>query len=160
MSSNFWWLRRANPVKFTQKCVTHMEKHILIKKKCLQMGKIWVGLYKPELKRKSMKWKHTDFPVKKKFWSEKRLMFTFFKDMKGSITFDFASYCQFFMQNSPYLLDDLCDLLLYGSKYSYHKQINHLYVIGILAVRVPSMSQVDLLDSWMRPFSGSEWTWE
>ena len=34
---------------------------------CLQMSLIWVCYNKPESKWKSIKWKHTDSPVKKKF---------------------------------------------------------------------------------------------
>ena len=37
LSSNFWWMRNAKHVKFTEKRVLYMEKRDLIKKKCLQM---------------------------------------------------------------------------------------------------------------------------
>ena len=30
---NFWWLRCANYVKFTEECVMYIEKHVLVKKK-------------------------------------------------------------------------------------------------------------------------------
>ena len=32
LSSNFWWLRSANHVKFTEECVKCMEKYVLGKK--------------------------------------------------------------------------------------------------------------------------------
>ena len=66
-----------------------------------------------------MEWKHTDFPVKKKFWAQqsgKKMMLTVFWNMKEPITIDFrekaatvnsTSYCQLLRQNSPYLLNDL-----------------------------------------------------
>ena len=34
LSSDFWWLRSANHVKFTE-CMMHMEEHVLEEKKCL-----------------------------------------------------------------------------------------------------------------------------
>ena len=72
-------------------------------------------------KRQSMEWKHTDSQVKKfrALWSVKKIMLTAFWDMKGLITNDFlekgetvnnVSYCQFFWQNSPYLLNNSCIL--------------------------------------------------
>ena len=30
LSSKFWWLKSANHVKFTEECVMHMEKDVLI----------------------------------------------------------------------------------------------------------------------------------
>ena len=33
LSSNFWWLKIANQVRFKEKCEMGKEKHILVKKK-------------------------------------------------------------------------------------------------------------------------------
>ena len=32
MSSNFWWLSRANQMKFTPECLMCMEEQVLVKK--------------------------------------------------------------------------------------------------------------------------------
>ena len=48
-----------------QKPVSNLKKKNLIKR--LQMGQIWVSHYKTDLIRQSMKWKHSDSPIKKKF---------------------------------------------------------------------------------------------
>ena len=51
--------------------------------------KTWVCHYKIGLKSQSMKWKHTDSLVKKKFrvqQSVKKVMLTIFWDTKGLIT--------------------------------------------------------------------------
>ena len=58
-----------------------MEKHVLVKN-CLQ----------PKSKRQFIKWKHTDFPEKKKFSMQrsiKKVMLKVFWNMKGLITVDF-----------------------------------------------------------------------
>ena len=72
----------------------------------------------PETKRQTMKWKHTDYPLKKRFQTQrgaKKVMLTVFCNMKGPMTIDFvekgatlnsASHCQLFRQNSPYILNE------------------------------------------------------
>ena len=68
--------------------------------------------------RQSMEWKHTDSPVKEKFWAQwslERVKLTVFWDMKGPMIIDFlengetinsGSYNQHLKQNSHYLLND------------------------------------------------------
>ena len=68
MSLNFYWLRSANHMKSIDKCVKGMKKHVLAKKKQTFTNGLNMGLPKQELKRKSMKGKHTDSQVKKIFW--------------------------------------------------------------------------------------------
>ena len=83
LSSNFWWLRSTNHVTFTEEYVMCMEIHTNVYKQNKHVF---------ELKRWSMKWKHTNSPVKKKSqaqWSEKKIILTVFWDMKGPITIDF-----------------------------------------------------------------------
>ena len=47
LSSNFWWLRSANHVKFMGGWVMYMEKHVLVKKnvcKCAKHGFALMGI--------------------------------------------------------------------------------------------------------------------
>ena len=69
LSSNFWWLKNANHVKFTEKCVMCRKKHVLIPK-LFTNGLTWVCYSEPELKRQSMEWEHPDSPVKTKFQAQ------------------------------------------------------------------------------------------
>ena len=50
LSSNFWLLRIANHVKFTEECVVCTEKHALIGKG-FKLGYTWAFHYEPESKR-------------------------------------------------------------------------------------------------------------
>ena len=77
--SNFWWLRSANLVKFTEECVLSTEKHVF-KKNVQKWSSLppWIGVKK-----------HTDSPIKKKFqaqWSVKKIMLIKFWGMKWPIT--------------------------------------------------------------------------
>ena len=69
LSWNFWWLRSANSVKFTEECGMCIEKHVLVNKKNVyKWAKHEVCHYESELKRLFI-----DSLVKKKFqahWSE------------------------------------------------------------------------------------------
>ena len=115
---NFWWLRSENYEVYRR----IYNVYVLVK--CLQIGKIWVCYYEPELKRQFVKWKHTDSPVKKKFQTQqsiKNIMLTVFRDIKGHIIIDFvekgatvnsASYCLLQRQNSLNLLNDSLSLSL------------------------------------------------
>ena len=38
LSSNFWWLKRENHVKFTEECFMFTEKPVLVKKKMFTYG--------------------------------------------------------------------------------------------------------------------------
>ena len=38
LSSNFWWLRNLNHVKFTEECVMYKQNHVLVKKKMFTYG--------------------------------------------------------------------------------------------------------------------------
>ena len=51
--SNFWWLRSANYVKFTEEYMIYTEKHVLLKNVniCFKHGFGWGN--------KSIEWKHT-----------------------------------------------------------------------------------------------------
>ena len=93
-----------------------VEKHVLAKEIFTIQWK--VGLLQwTETKRQSMEWKHTNFPIMKKFWvqwSVKKVMLSVFWDMKELLTIDFlekvatansGSYCQLLRQNLPYLLN-------------------------------------------------------
>ena len=62
LSSNFWCLRNANHLKFKKECVMCTEKYALIKN-FYKRGKTLVCHYKPESIRKSMEWKHINFPL-------------------------------------------------------------------------------------------------
>ena len=53
---------------YLQKNVQYVWRSMFLSKKSLQMGKAWVCQYEPELKRRSIEQKHTDYTVKKKFW--------------------------------------------------------------------------------------------
>ena len=59
LPSNLRRLTIANHAKFT---MMYMEKHVLVKRKCLQMGYTWVF---HQSKRKSMEWKSIDSSVRK-----------------------------------------------------------------------------------------------
>ena len=76
MSSNLWWLRSTNHVKFTEECVMCIEKkHVFIKKffkKSLQMGKRWVCDKKPS--RNTLTMENRKFQVQQ---SVKKVMLTF-----------------------------------------------------------------------------------
>ena len=61
LSSNFWWFRKANHVKFTDERVMCTEEHVLVKK----------NVYK---------WA--------KHGPEKKVMLTIFGDIKGPIVID------------------------------------------------------------------------
>ena len=39
LSSNFWWLRSTNHVKFTEECVMNTEKHVLVKRNVYKLNK-------------------------------------------------------------------------------------------------------------------------
>ena len=45
LSSNFWWLKSAKHVKFTEECVICTEKHVLVKENIYK----WVKLFKEGL---------------------------------------------------------------------------------------------------------------
>ena len=107
---SFWWLRSANHMKFTEECVICIEKLVLVKR--IFINWLTMGLHhKPELKRQSMEWKHTDFPVKKMFWVQQLVRKTAFYEKKEPITWFPWKRCQQFMQNSPYLLNDPCNFM-------------------------------------------------
>ena len=50
LSSNFWWLKNANPMKFTEEYVMCMEKYILIKKVVYKWAKHWFAPTSPSQK--------------------------------------------------------------------------------------------------------------
>ena len=65
LSSNFWWLRRANYEKFTEECMLFIEKHVLVKKNVYK----WVkhGFITMSPSQKDHPWsENTPTPVKKK----------------------------------------------------------------------------------------------
>ena len=107
LSSNLWWLRNANHVRFTEESMMCVVKHVLVKK-CLQMGlPLWAGVENAAYGLEAL-WLSS-----KEKWSVKKVMLTEFWDMKGPITIDLlekgagvnnSSYCQLLRRNSPYLL--------------------------------------------------------
>ena len=54
LSSNLWWLRSANHVNITKECVTHKEKHTLIKRFFFKRAKHWFVI--SSLSRKDSPW--------------------------------------------------------------------------------------------------------
>ena len=56
LSSNYWWLRSVNHVKFTEECILCIEKHVLIKK----IFKNGLCDYEPGLKWQAMVCKHIE----------------------------------------------------------------------------------------------------
>ena len=64
-------------------CDAYVEAYF--SEKFLQMNYTWVYHYEPESKRQSMEWKYTNFPVKKKFWTQQSLK----KVIQEPITIDF-----------------------------------------------------------------------
>ena len=116
LSSNFWWLRCANHVKFTKECDVYRETSFSQKIFTNELNMVlplqaWI-------KRQCMEWKRTDFPENKRFrvlYSVKLVILTVFWNMKGPITIVFlekaatvnsASYFQLLRQNSHHLLND------------------------------------------------------
>ena len=104
LSSNFYWLRSANNVKFTEEYLWCMEKPVVVKE-----------IFTNSFVTQSLSWKCSPTLPKRKNiqvqQSVKKVMLTVFGDMKGPITIDFlekdvtinsTSNCQ----NSPYLLND------------------------------------------------------
>ena len=85
LSSNFWWLKRANHVTFTEECVMCLEKNVFVKK-CLQMGFAVVSRT-----RKASNGKYWLSSKEKLITqrSEKKAMLTVFWNIKGPITVDF-----------------------------------------------------------------------
>lgn len=76
--------------------------------KIVTTDETWVYHYEPESKRRSMEWKHTASPVKKKFKSQRttrKVMLTVFWDRNGPISLDFK--CQGNTVNSQ----NYCELL-------------------------------------------------
>ena len=45
LSSKFWWLRRANNVKFADECVKCMENHVLVKKRFINGWNMGLSLW-------------------------------------------------------------------------------------------------------------------
>ena len=88
LSSNICWLKRSSHVKFTEEWVMHSEKYALVKK--IFTNGLNTGF--PQVWVKTVKWKHNDSQVKKKFWAKqsvKKVMLTVFYDIKKPITVDF-----------------------------------------------------------------------
>ena len=84
-------LKSAGHVKFAEEYVICVRRSMFYQK-YLQMGQTTVHDYKLELKRESIKWKHIDFPVNKKFWAQrsvKKVILTVFWNRKGPMTIDF-----------------------------------------------------------------------
>ena len=116
LSSNFWGLRNANHVKFTEECVMCMVKHVLARK-MFSNGKNMSLLQRAWVK-KALHGVKTHWLFSKKWFllqrSVKKVMLRVFWGVKGSITYDFqekgttvnsVSYFQFLGQNLPYLLN-------------------------------------------------------
>ena len=69
-------------VELSQQCLCRYEKDgDKFLKVVVTCDETWIWHYEPESKRQSMEWKHVDFPVKKKFKSQRstrNVMFTVF----------------------------------------------------------------------------------
>ena len=94
LSSNFWRLKSKNHEKSTE-CV------ICTKEKMLANG-LNIGLL-PSARdeKKSMEWKHTDSPVKEKFWvqlSVKNVVLSISGNMKGPISINFLNKSWYYQQ--------------------------------------------------------------
>ena len=69
LSSNFWWLKIADHVKFTEECAMCMENHVLvIKKEVYKWAKCLFTTTSLSRKDSYEKWKHSDSLVKKSSW--------------------------------------------------------------------------------------------
>ena len=111
LSSNFWWLRSAHHEKFTEECVMHTEKHVLVKR--MFTNEQNMGLPQLTWVEKTVHWMETHRPSnKEKVW----IMLIVFWNMKGPIIIDFLEkasivnrvyYYHILRQNLPYLLNDL-----------------------------------------------------
>ena len=149
LSGNFWWLRSANNVKFT-------ESMLCLVKKCVQMGWVW---------KKNSPWTGNTLTLqlKKKFqaqWLIKKVLLAFFWDVKVSITIYFfeksvtinsASYCQSVKQNSPHLLNDLCV-----------NEQKYIMFIDWWRKNISRQSVIKKQSNWMWiffKFKNSEFTW-
>ena len=113
LSSDFWSLRNANQVKFTEECICKGEA-------CFRQIYNWNkhGLALNNLSQKDYRWKYSDTLVKKEFrsaWSIRKATLTVFWYIKGSIIIDFivkgatvnsAYYCQLLRKKLHYLLND------------------------------------------------------
>ena len=65
LSSNFWWLRSANHLKFTEECVMCMEKHVFVKK--IFTNELNMNFATMCLNWKDSQWKEWKHTLKKKF---------------------------------------------------------------------------------------------
>ena len=115
LSSNFWWLRSANPVWFTKECVMCTEKHVLVKKILtneLNMGlplQVWVKKIAHGVETYGISRKEKFQALQ----SVKKVMLTSGAWKNPSLDFlekganvNSASYCHLLHQNSPYLFND------------------------------------------------------
>ena len=130
LSSNVWWLRDTNQVKFTKECVMFREKYVLLKR-CFTHG-LNISLSPWAWVEKTVHGVETCWHTgKEKFQmkrSVKKDMLTMIRDTKGLITINIlekdvivnnASYCQVLRQNSSYLLNKPCRIWLFVNLFAF-----------------------------------------
>ena len=93
MSSNFWWLRSTNHMKFTDECMMCIEKHVLVKK-----------MFTDEVNMSLLLWACKEGHAENLLEYERIYHFDFLE--KGE-TVNSAPYCQLLGPYSPYLMNDL-----------------------------------------------------